>query len=709
MRVLLLLVLLLAVVSQAAAAAVLENEVVRLEVSRQNGSITRILDKRTNTELISGPESAKLFRFLIPRPEYLARRINSWEQTLHKLEAENDFIRLHFRDLQISRLRYVFQIGTMEVPEPQLDIRVTITLRLEDDHVLATMEVDNQSVEQVTDVTFPWLGSLARASGEQQARVVLPSLSDKVLSHTADFPLADRGKRFPSLLAVSWVNYELPGASVGIETRSAPEIQDALLALSPNVLPSGSPSYWGPDGFPYIAWNFYPHIAGRAQWRSPEVVIHVHDADWQRLAGEHREWQRQRYEPSTAFDSAIGFATYRLKQEDNTPNWTYDDLPMLAEHAGLAGIRHLVITNWRQREGPGNPSPFGEIADPRLGGGKRLKELVEKLETQGVDLVFAFHPTLLSTAAAPYKERAEVRRWAVRNRRQANQQSAAYTFVTIDYPYQHRSDHYWTAIDPATAATDFLLREAERVRDEYGFRGLFLRGVGIQSFLSYNQDHGVAPQESHLVGYGRFLGGLRDLFPRGLLMSEGVNALVNHYVDAGYTWDQRANSEILALSVPWVPFSNDVEALDYEGANASFVRKILINLLVDGGDGTVQPYPDFARHLRSLAALKEATLPYYGQAEFRHHEGLTSLEASPDTRVAVFRNVTTGQVGIVLGNLSPSEQSVSFEFRAPSRPTRMRLIRLSGVEQELETASPIRVELMPYEVSVLALDGDYGR
>jgi hypothetical protein len=42
--------------------------------------------------------------------------------------------------------------------------------------------------------------------------------------------------------------------------------------------------------------------------------------------------------------------------------------------------------------------------------------------------------------------------------------------------------------------------------------------------------------------------------------------------------------------------SNDVEALDYAAANTNFTHKLLTNLIVDGGRGTVGDYPEFAAH-----------------------------------------------------------------------------------------------------------------
>jgi len=703
MRALILALLMVLPLQVRAGTSVLENDDVRLEVSPQNGSIIHLVDKRTNTDYITDQTQTRLFRFLVPRPDYTARRINSHEQKVESLEVENGILKIRFRNLQVSRQKYLYQVGVVEVSEPQLDIEVTVTLRLEGPHILANLQVENHSREEITDVTFPWLGGLARTSEGQRAKVVLPALSQRAFSTTADTVVAERAKSYPALLATSWMNYEFNNKGIGIEAQSTPETQDALLALTPAVFPPGT-HYHGPSGYPYIGWNQYPHIGENIQWTSPDMIIHVHDSDWHTIASEHREWYRQHFSPSRsgAFDHAIGFATYRLKRDDNTVNWTYDEIPKLAEEAKSAGIHDLVIQGWREREGAGNPCPFGERADSRMGGGVRLKALIEGLRQQGVELAFAFHPTLIDTATRQYKEGAL--RWNVKSRRQGNQLSSSYIFLSPDYPYEDYAAHYWAQIDPASPATDYLLQEAKRLKDEYGFRNLFLRGVGLQSFLSYNHDDPVPPQKVYTAGYGRFLGGLKTIFPQGILLTEGFNDLVNGYASAGYTWSQSEGAEILALSIPWVPFSNDVEALEYNQANASFARKILINLIVDGGDGTVGRYLEFARHLKALQNLKEATAPYYAEAEFRDHEGLKKIAPDSQVMVSVFQNRSSGQRGVVLANLSKQKKSVSMGLDLQAAPAKGRLFRLAGRQEEVELAPQVSVELEPREVAILGID-----
>jgi hypothetical protein len=159
--------------------------------------------------------------------------------------------------------------------------------------------------------------------------------------------------------------------------------------------------------------------------------------------------------------------------------------------------------------------------------------------------------------------------------------------------------------------------------------------------------------------------------------------------------------------MPWVPFSNDVEALDYDQANASFARKILINLIVDGGDGTVGRYAEFAQHLKALQNLKAATAPYYAEAEFRDHEGLKKIAPDSQVMVSVFQNRSSGQRGVVLANLSKQKQKVSLQLDLPAMRAKGRLFGMTGQPREVDLKTEVSADLDSYEVAILGVDPEH--
>jgi hypothetical protein len=97
------------------------------------------------------------------------------------------------------------------------------------------------------------------------------------------------------------------------------------------------------------------------------------------------------------------------------------------------------------------------------------------LRLEGFELAFAFHPTLINTAAEQYEKRAL--RWTVRSRVQGNQVPTSYIFISQDYPHEDYVAHYWAQLAPASPVTDYLLREAKRLKDDYGHCGAPAKGL----------------------------------------------------------------------------------------------------------------------------------------------------------------------------------------------------------------------------------------
>lgn len=687
-------------------AQVIENSELRLEVAPQTGSIIHLLDKRNQTEYITDQKMVRLFELTIPDTANYARRIVSWNQQPASVETQGNEIVIRYNQLQPDQEQYKFGAGVVNVPEPKFPIVMEITLQLQGDHISAHMHIQNKSLLLITGVIFPYIGGMPSKSGTDSARFVVPSLGQRVYGSTIGELSGKKALRYPGILASSWVNYEFGSKGLGIEAKTGLDSQDAYFSMSPGPMQEGS-GYRGRYEYPFMGWIEYPHIGGQSEWSSPELVIHVHNSDWHTIAAEHREWFRAKNKPEAIklWDQSLGFATFRLKRDDNTIDWKYSDIPRLAADSEKAGFHRLVIEGWRRQEGTSNPSPYGEIADPRMGGAAGLKQVIAELRGKGTELLFAFHSTLMNVRQDHYPP--ENSFWAIKTRRGATQIPVDYMFETVDYPLGIYGYHYWIEIDPTSPATDYLLSEAKRLKGEYGFQNLFLKGIGQRGFLSYNRYHAVSPQDVYVTGYNKFLGGLRQTYAGGILLNEGFNDLVNGFGDGAYTWDQTHDAAILPYSVPWRYLSDDVEALDYEAANTAFAYKALTNLVVDGGQGTIADYPEFAQHLLSLQQLKAATAPYYADAEFRDHDGLKNLTNTPGTVIAVFVNEASQKTGIVLANLTKDQKSAGFELAMPS--TIKARVYPQGERREFDLSKPVSVQLAPHQILVLAIEASLSR
>jgi hypothetical protein len=687
-------------------AQAIENSALRLEVSPANGSITRLLDKRSRTEYITNAKIARLFELLIPNTANASRRIVSWKQHGVSVKAEGVRLTIRYPQLQPDEEQYSFGSGVMHVAEPVLDIEAVVTLTLQEDHIEASLRLTNRSLVTITGVAFPSVAGLAQ-SEQSPSAVVVPSLSQRVYTNTTGALSAQKVLRYPAMIASSWLNFQIPAQenaaahSLGLEVRSGLESQDAYFSLTEGPFRQGS-AYRVQYEYPFISWIHYPHLAAHEAWTSPPTILHVHATDWHGIATEHREWYRETAHPkaSRLRLEANGIATYQLKDDDNNIAWKYTQLSKLAADAQKAGMRHIVVDGWREREGPSNPAPFGERADDRMGGTAALRGAIDELHRRDIELLFTFHPTLINVTQG--KIPPEIGLWGVKTRRGGNQLPVDFLYHTFDYPEALDAAMYRVEIDPASQATPMLLGEAQRIKKEYGFRNLLLKGLGQQAFLSYNGQHGVEPQKVYERGVVRLLDGLRSTFGDGLLIAEGANDLVSPLTDGAYTWDQMRDGEVLAYSLPWLAFTQDVEALDYASANGAFVLGMLPNLIVDGGSSSVGNYPEFAAHLRRLGELRSAAAPYYRDAEFRDHEGLSDVKNDEGVVVASYLNAGSNQRGIVIANLTDRKGDARFRIDGLSRARNARILPAGPKQVTVEASTALPLE--PHEVLLIALD-----
>ena len=134
MRAIIIALLMLVPLPIGAATNVLENDEIRLEVSSQNGSIIHLVDKRTQTDYVADPKQARLFRFLLPKPDFTARRgyghtlreIYAHEQKADSVEVVDGALKIRYSELQVSPQRVGYMmVKTPEGPPLRYPIEVT--------------------------------------------------------------------------------------------------------------------------------------------------------------------------------------------------------------------------------------------------------------------------------------------------------------------------------------------------------------------------------------------------------------------------------------------------------------------------------------------------------------------------------------------------------------------------------------------------------
>ena len=246
----------------------LEDKNCSVEVSRANGSITRIRDKKTGLDLLLEPRLAGSYRFALPIPgrepwqTIEANWVFGKDQKLTAHRLEGNRLTLHWDGPLKNYLREPF------------DVSVTMTIELRDEGVWFGLKINNPTRYAVGETYFPVLGGiqgLGTTRGQlQRTEMVRPSGASasarkrrgagtteaapaptspgftasaifKVFDNMA--PFGDQGPEqfyaYPESQPEPWVGFYAPQASRSV-LISARDPTDRALYLRLELIPSSS-------------------------------------------------------------------------------------------------------------------------------------------------------------------------------------------------------------------------------------------------------------------------------------------------------------------------------------------------------------------------------------------------------------------------------------------------------------------------------------
>ncbi len=144
----------------------LEDKSYSVEVSRANGSITRIRDRKTGLDLLREPRLAGSYRFALPIPGK-----EPW-QTIEANWVYGKDQKLTAHRLDGNRLTLRWEGPLRNYRREPFDVSVTMTIELRDEGVWFGLKIDNPTRYAVGETYFPTLGGikgLGTTKGQLQA------------------------------------------------------------------------------------------------------------------------------------------------------------------------------------------------------------------------------------------------------------------------------------------------------------------------------------------------------------------------------------------------------------------------------------------------------------------------------------------------------------------------------------------------------------
>lgn len=678
-----------------ATALSIHNEAIKLSVDRCNGALVELVDLRAKHDYIERPDLARIARLVIPSDSWPGRNID-----LHLLPAKVETC-----GSDCIRISYPRLLDTQGQPVAG-QVHISLSLQMPD-RIRGSIELAGVE-EPVVEVFFPWLGGLGPAEHPDQDIIMMPSTWQRLIRQ----PLrtlpkerlgwnqrgAKRSWRYPVNLVTGWTDYGGPNRGLALDSRDASgEPQDIYIERQPEMTDKGLRA-----NVLSLAWVYHPH---RGCWQSADTYLHLHQGDWHTPARDHRDWALQHFRPADTparYLASIGWQFLFMRHQDGKVNYTYSDLPEIARKSLACGIPNLLIFGWFEGGHDARFPEYQPVAE--WGGEPALREAVKKIRELGGNPILYMNPTIWDCQTEAYRSYGPG--WSAKSRTTSEyRESYAWSNTEASVSDLARSFAVMCPIDQLNA---FTLETVKRIVG-YGGPSLHFDQM-VRAFLCYDEDHGHSlPQRAAIDGYASFLPAVRKILkktnPEAVLSLEGMSEYHCQYGDSCWNWSQLADCESIRLSLPLTPYSHELEAGETADVNRCFVKGLLMDFRIDGGDGLVADYPEFAEHVGKVAALKQRLPAWLHRSLFEDRLGLSL--GHKHLCGASYRAEDGQQAAFLVANCSSRTIRARLRLDWQQLGVKPATVTRIDLDQEPLTTGPItsvEEDWPPYHIAVLIAD-----
>ena len=673
-------------------AVTIANELVSISVDSRSGDIIGLRNKRSGREYIAATEWAKAFRLNVPLPgritgfnaDYSANCFDSWLQSDCAITRGRD---AKGQSLRISYPELKSEAGTFL-------IEVNYTIRLEDgsDEARLQLQIENRSKFKIKEVFFPWISGVGEIEDRVTDTFVAPSMIYRGADLRNHFNAEANWEEYPFLLdtpkwpdgyslAMPWMNYG--GGSEGLYLASLVRtgIQHRLMIQDYGAVKHPILSF---------AWAFESYIGPGKTWRSPELVVSVHQGDWHAASDKYRAslegWYRKADTP-LEFRRALGTFNSFFTNRD------FMQIAELAEDIRKYGIHHLVMWNFgdyypkvlEPDDLSVDPPRLGQFA-AQWGGPARLQAANQKARDLGVSTGIIFSQRLWNKATLTPELHTIAEEWAIRREsgdpiweswdhqhygaaRWSNRQQS---FGQLDYVMCSAVDGY----------REFAVSNVRGVLQQGGYSMMFYDQV-VEGNLCFSSKHNhvdVSAPSIETPGFAEELrAGMKADNPDAVLIGEGWEILASQHLDSGWVWRMPPNPEVLQYTLPWV-INTSAVPVDMGLANKYVILGLRLAIVAGGLENgkNLSDFPEFAAHIQHLTDFRKKTEEFWVEGSFQDDIG---LEAS-----GAFAKVyqTEQRIAIMAANLTEEGSTLQFDLdgsRFGIEPTSYSLISSSGTSE----------------------------
>ena len=386
---------------------VIENDAVLVGIDERNGNIARLFSKKHGVELIQEVRLGGNFKVLLPTPERESNYVSGETQALSAFRPEGNGARLRWN-------------GPFTNPQGSFDLDVEMSIELAGDAVAFDIHVENRSGFALAEVWYPMVGGLNGIDGREDTRAMISASHWSVCPDIfQSFPANSTTKwgivngesnwAYPGSMPLPWVDFYNPESNHGVYFGCHDPIARSSL-LHFELWPEAR---WpGPDDADddrpvglVMQWVKVPHTASGDTFHGPPVVVQFHEGDWHEASAIYRSWFDAHFpidNSSNWLRQEIAWYYNVLMNSEDLINYTFKDIPKLAEEAREYNIRTIFLSGWQVG---GHDRGYPQYTpEPRLGSVDDLQDAIEECHRLGLKVLLFANLQVMDRDTQWYKD-----------------------------------------------------------------------------------------------------------------------------------------------------------------------------------------------------------------------------------------------------------------------------------------------------------------
>ena len=499
----------------------LKNDRLRFEMDEQ-GRVTWLEDLKSGKgNIITEPRS--IFRAAILRT---ADAVNMGENKEDMAFCENQDVCASLEDGVIT-----VRVQGLVTAMGRKDASLTLTVRLEEEELVFSGEIANNSDSCIDELIYPCIGRIDSLGGEA------PDLLYPVQSGERICDICGTLKGYTSRERLHELSEIYPGhLSMSFMTLTDHERCLYMACYDPLFHVMSLRAKGSAQGGVTLEMEKMCFVKKGETWEIPKVVVRLYEGSWRVGADEYVQWAktwRHPIEQTEWMKKLNGYFLVINKQQFGFECWPYDTLPELYEHAQAHGYDCLGLFGW-YHTGHDNNYPDLEVS-PTMGGAEGLKQGIRAVQAKGGHVTLYYQGHLMDLNSPFYRK--EGYKWDSRN----IWGSPYYEFYP-KYCYSDKlrffSRKAFSNICPSTPIWRKMM--ADRIDWIAGFEAdgaLYDQIGGMPPYPCFNEEHehmNGKPSLSYTQGRLKLLPAIRERVAEHkdfAFMSEHITDLYSQFLD----------------------------------------------------------------------------------------------------------------------------------------------------------------------------------